>query len=173
MPTEENGEKTTLSQNRRRTEHPFGAWARAASEHQERSFDDLAKGLVSGTISRRGALKLMGGALLGGLLVSIPRVASAQLTCTIPPDPINPCFIPCGPAQSGCGCVRTTEGGTVCAKIDRGCPDPDKPNKPPRACSSSDDCPGQQVCADVTTPLPGQTEPPGCCSRNVCVKPCR
>jgi hypothetical protein len=42
------------------------------------SFDELAKGLASGTISRRKALRLMGSALLGGVLASIPGVALAQ-----------------------------------------------------------------------------------------------
>src|SRR5215217_139299 len=44
----------------------------------EHSFDEAAKGLASGMVSRRGALKLVGGALLGGLLASIPGVALAQ-----------------------------------------------------------------------------------------------
>jgi hypothetical protein len=45
---------------------------------EEHSFDELAKGLASGIVSRRQALKLVGGALLGGLLVSIPGVAQAH-----------------------------------------------------------------------------------------------
>jgi hypothetical protein len=44
----------------------------------ERSFDDLAKGLASGSVSRRRALKMMSGALVGGLLASIPGVAFAH-----------------------------------------------------------------------------------------------
>ena len=44
----------------------------------EYSFDELALGLASGTISRRKALKWMGGALLGGALVSIPSLAWAK-----------------------------------------------------------------------------------------------
>ena len=35
---------------------------------EEHSFDELAKGLASGTLSRSRALKLFGGAVLGGLL---------------------------------------------------------------------------------------------------------
>jgi hypothetical protein len=50
--------------------------------HQERSkaelpFEDLAKGLASGTVSRRKTLQLMGAALVGGALASIPGVAWA------------------------------------------------------------------------------------------------
>jgi hypothetical protein len=37
----------------------------------ERSFDELARGLASGDLSRREALKLMGAALLGGTLASL------------------------------------------------------------------------------------------------------
>jgi|SRR5215208_1127579 len=44
----------------------------------EYSFDDLARGLASGTISRRKALKWLGGAFLGGVLVSIPGIAWAK-----------------------------------------------------------------------------------------------
>src|SRR5215204_5509847 len=37
----------------------------------ERSLDELARGLASGTLSRGKALKLMGAALLGGTLASL------------------------------------------------------------------------------------------------------
>ena len=52
-------------------------------EARERSFDDLARGLASGSISRGKALRLMGAALVGGGLASIPRVAAAA-TCANP-----------------------------------------------------------------------------------------
>jgi len=42
---------------------------------RENSFDQLAKGLASGTVSRRKALRLMGAALVGGALASIPAIA--------------------------------------------------------------------------------------------------
>jgi hypothetical protein len=42
------------------------------------TFDDLAKGLASGTLSRGKALRLMGGALVGAALASLPGVAWAQ-----------------------------------------------------------------------------------------------
>jgi Stigma-specific protein, Stig1 len=45
---------------------------------EEHSFDELAKGLASGTVSRHRVLKLMGGALLGALLATIPGVGWAQ-----------------------------------------------------------------------------------------------
>jgi hypothetical protein len=44
-------------------------------ETTNRYFDELTRGLASGTLSRRKALKLMGVALLGGTLASIPGIA--------------------------------------------------------------------------------------------------
>ena len=45
------------------------------------SFDELAIGLSSGSVSRRKALKLMGAALLGGTLGSLGGVAAADELC--------------------------------------------------------------------------------------------
>jgi hypothetical protein len=39
------------------------------------SLDEVAKGLASGTISRRKALRVFGGLLAGGMLAFIPGVA--------------------------------------------------------------------------------------------------
>jgi Stigma-specific protein, Stig1 len=47
-------------------------------EAGERSFDELARGLASGSLSRRKALRLMGGLLVGGALASVPGVAWAD-----------------------------------------------------------------------------------------------
>jgi len=54
----------------------------ANHSHQERptaelSFEDLAMGVASGTLSRRKALSLLGAALVGGALTSMPGVAWA------------------------------------------------------------------------------------------------
>ena len=49
-----------------------------SEETTNRSFDELARGLASGTLSRRRALRLMGGVLLGGTLASIPGIAWAK-----------------------------------------------------------------------------------------------
>jgi hypothetical protein len=42
-----------------------------SQETTNRSFDELASGLASGSISRGKALKLMGAALVGGTLASL------------------------------------------------------------------------------------------------------
>jgi hypothetical protein len=49
-----------------------------SEETRERSFDELAKGLASGTLSRGKALRLMGAALVGGALASLPGAAWAS-----------------------------------------------------------------------------------------------
>ena len=43
------------------------------------SLDELAKGLANSSVSQSRALKLMSGALLGGLLASIPGVAVSEV----------------------------------------------------------------------------------------------
>jgi hypothetical protein len=48
-------------------------------ETTNRYFDELASGLASGSISRGKALRLMGAALVGGTLASIPGIAWAKL----------------------------------------------------------------------------------------------
>jgi hypothetical protein len=54
-----------------------------SEETRERSFDELARGLASGELSRRKALRLMGAALVGGTLASlgIGGVAAADEEC--------------------------------------------------------------------------------------------
>jgi hypothetical protein len=47
-------------------------------DRRDGSFDELAKGLANGSISRGKALRLMGAALAGGALASIPGIASAS-----------------------------------------------------------------------------------------------
>ena len=58
-------------------DHREQALSSKSASWEQHSFDDLAKGLASGTLSRRKASKFMGGTLLGGLLASIPGVAWA------------------------------------------------------------------------------------------------
>ena len=47
-------------------------------EPRDHSFDELTRGLASGTLSRGKALRLMGAALVGGALASIPGIAGAK-----------------------------------------------------------------------------------------------
>jgi hypothetical protein len=51
-------------------------------EARDHSFDELTRGLASGTLSRGKALRLMGAALVGGALASIPGTAwGVKPTC--------------------------------------------------------------------------------------------
>ena len=49
-----------------------------ATQTTERSLDELAKGLATGTLSRGKAIRWMGGALLGAALASVPGMAWAD-----------------------------------------------------------------------------------------------
>src|SRR5918995_503304 len=51
---------------------------RVSQQTTNRSFDELAKGLATGTLSRGKAIRWMGGALLGAALASVPGVAWAD-----------------------------------------------------------------------------------------------
>jgi hypothetical protein len=53
-----------------------------SQETTGRSFDELARALASGTLSRGKALRLMAGLLVGGTLGSIPGVAWANDRCS-------------------------------------------------------------------------------------------
>jgi hypothetical protein len=75
------------------------------------SFDELAKGLASGTLSRGRALRVLGGALVGGLLTTIPGVAWAAC---------KPLLHKCVANSQCCSrnCIKNPKGsGKVC-----GCP---------------------------------------------------
>jgi hypothetical protein len=71
----------------------------------EHSVDELAKGLATGTLSRRKALRMLGAALVGGVLASIPGVAWAQ-----PQRPAGPCRPGC---PEGYTCTRSPRDGTI------------------------------------------------------------
>jgi hypothetical protein len=77
----------------------------------ESSFDELARGLADGTLSRRRALRLLGGALVGASLASFP--AAAWAACKHP-------FRKCTANRQCCSrrCIRNPQGnGRIC-----GCP---------------------------------------------------
>jgi hypothetical protein len=67
------------------------------------SFDELAVGLSSGTLSRGKALKLVGAALVGGLLASLPGIAQAA------PEA-------CPPLRKQCGRGCCTLDAVCCGK---------------------------------------------------------
>src|SRR5215218_7543963 len=99
----------------------------------DNSVDDLAKRLARGTISRREAVRLMGAALLGGALASVPGLAwaaprdnSACAQCCQETFPwglergqcISACARgegPCGPCPQTCccNCVGQLPDGSI------------------------------------------------------------
>jgi hypothetical protein len=128
-------------------------------------FDEAAKGLAAGTISRRRALKLTATALLGGgLLAMYPGVAGAQVsveqTCAGGTALNNRrCRASnCG-GNSNCFCALTVSGTKACVNIRNvNCPTVDE-------CDSNPDCARGEVCIKVG----------GCCSgsrRNACAPRC-
>jgi hypothetical protein len=123
----------------------------AAKEH---SFDELARGLASGTISRGRALKLVGSSILGaGFLAFIPGVAEARVPkCSSGGG--TGCSTSCKNTSKNCNCIRTTEGTRAC--VYACCSN--------RGCTSSSDCRSREVCMKDT-----------CCGgvRGVCVTLCK
>jgi hypothetical protein len=78
----------------------------------QHAFDDLARGLASGAISRRRALRLAGASLLSvtGLL-GFAEVAEARPRC---PRRGAGCGETCRDTRKLCFCIRTTEGDRAC-----------------------------------------------------------
>ena len=131
---------------------------------EEYSFDAVARGLASGTLSRRRALKLLGAAFLGGALslVLLPDEAEARRRrrrrgprC---PSSGTGCDERCTNTTKDCACIRTTEGARVC--VHPCCSD--------RRCNSSfgSRCRTGEVCMRTNCCNEGDQE-------GVCVKVCR
>src|SRR5215212_6407092 len=108
--------------------------ANPQSTNGNHSFDELAKGLANGSLSRRRALKVMGAAIFGGVLASIPGVAFATHKeghvgggggppSETPPTGSQGCPSPKIRQQGQCVCPNVTcLGGTVNANCECVCP---------------------------------------------------
>ena len=133
---------------------------------EEHSFDELARELANGTVSRRRALKLAGASFLGFAVPSVllPGTAEARRRkhkrggsgprCSSGTG----CDEQCTNTNKVCACVRTTEGARVC--VHPCCSD--------RRCNSSfsNNCRSDEVCLGTNC---------GCNTGNaegVCVKVC-
>jgi hypothetical protein len=133
-------------------------------------FDDLARGLDDGTVSRRWALKLLaGGALaaVAGWRIGVKEsdaveVARDNQTCADKPAISNrrcPRNVPrCG-GKNFCTCARTVDGDKKCIDLRTAhCPTIDE-------CDSDRDCGSGRVCVEVGA----------CCGherRNACWRRC-
>jgi hypothetical protein len=82
-------------------------------EARDHSFDELASGLASGTLSRGKALRLMAAALLGGALSFTPKVAEAAPQAVHNPHKCNSK----GECETGSCC-----DGTCCGEGPKGFP---------------------------------------------------
>jgi len=74
----------------------------------DQSFDALAKGLAEGPVSRRRAVKLLGGALLGGALATLGFGRTAEAAPC--PAPGIKCFGSC--CTGGQQCIQTAAGAS-------------------------------------------------------------
>jgi hypothetical protein len=116
-----------------------------------RSFDELASGLASGTISRGRALKLAGASLASALgLAWYASPAEAAPRC---PRHTRPgCTVECTNTGEECFCIRTVGGNKRCVY----------PCCSGRTCESKEDCRRSEVCMRTR-----------CCQeRPTCVTPC-
>jgi hypothetical protein len=140
-------------------------------EARDHSFDELTRGLASGTLSRGKALRLMGAALVGGALASIPGIASAK--------PNKPEGAKCNhDHQCASGqCVRGVCSG--CASGSRPCGTSCCPDE---RCLCASPVGGGETCFEADTVIPGNTcadctgtENPICLQGEpgvLCAKPC-
>jgi hypothetical protein len=149
-----------------------------ARETAESSFDELTRGLASGSISRGRALRLMGAALVGGTLASLGvggvAVADNECkptgkkcrkdkqccsgkceggTCASPPPPDCTPGTSCGPGGVGFCLANASGAGTICSCGDTSC------------AASCDQCSASQVCVQAAG-VCGEFSP------FVCVTPC-
>jgi hypothetical protein len=111
----------------------------------DRSIDKLAKGLASGAVSRRKALRMLGAALVGGALASSPGVAWSAKPAPCPSG--KKCGRNCCPdasfacSQGKCGCPS---GTTNCAGT---CVDPTTFQTDPQNCGTCGNvCPSGTAC---------------------------
>ena len=101
-------------------------------EARERAFDALATEMASGSISRGRALRLMGAALLGGVLGSLGGVAAAAPHC-------RPTGKHCKSDSMCCSGICDPVDGTCCSVT---------------TCLTNDDCCGNLFCiVDRENPL--------------------
>jgi hypothetical protein len=115
----------------------------------DHSVDELAKGLATGTLSRRKALRLVGAALVGGVLASIPGVAWAQ-----PQRPGGACRPQC---PEGYTCARSPrergQGGKqvfFCCSV--ACVDEGGTCMPNGQCCFGEIMPNGECCEGEVTP---------------------
>jgi hypothetical protein len=116
--------------------------------------DELAKGLASGSISRRKALRLMGAAVVGGVLASIPGVAWAAKGGNSACAQFCRENFPPGPERGECIRAATRGEGICFGQCTFGDPCPVEPGEIGHCCCLPEDptnctcCPIGDVCGE-------------------------
>jgi hypothetical protein len=147
-------------------------------EARERSFDELARGLANGSISRRKALRLMGGLLLGGTLGSlgIGGIAAADDEC-------KPTGRKCRKNHQCCSRIcrgtcqeqttTTTAAPTTTTTTTTPTTTTTSTTTTPRPCTTDTDCVGNELCAeDGTCQCPGCRDTNGVCQAGFSTSAC-
>ena len=114
-------------------DHNGGRSPRGDPAVEDHHLDSVARGLASGTVSRRQAVRWMGGALLGSALAIFPGVEAFAA----PKPPQGRC--PSGFVNCRGTCVRTESNPSHCG----GCYIQCSPNE---VCTSGQCCAGDRVC---------------------------
>jgi len=113
--------------------------------------DELAKGLAGGTVSRRKALRLLGAALVGGALASIPGAAWSKQQLVKGKKPKGECVE--GTTLCGGVCCVTEfccggENGVCCGAPNTTCVNGECVCQPGLAACEGSCCPEGRVCGD-------------------------
>jgi hypothetical protein len=112
--------------------------------NQER-FDDVAKGLASGTVSRGEALRWMGGALVGAALASVPRVAWAANDGNSACAHFCTQIFPPGPQRGEC-ISAAARGEGLCFECGPEAPDQTRVLCGQVCCASGETCSATEQC---------------------------
>jgi hypothetical protein len=135
---------------------------------RESSFDELAKGLAYGTLSRRRALRLMGAALIGAAVASTSGVAWAhhKPDHPVPPGQARRCLegevkcrnTCCGPEDLCCNgeCTNVSFNRNNCGACGN-------------VCAEGEDCCGSAGCVALNTPEHCGGCFQGCHEAEICV----
>ena len=117
---------------------------------EEHSLDKLARSLADGSISRRQALRWMGGAIAGVVLASVPGVALAPAA-----QAATFCFPRFCGRKPNCFCAQNAAGGNACV-CDISC-------ATARPCMTAAECNANEVCSPNT----------GCGPQGICEPLCQ
>lgn len=141
-------------------------------------FDDLARGLADGTLTRGKALKLMGAAVVGGTLASLgireasadrPGCKRAGKNCTRPEQCCGSLVCRSGSCQTP---TTTTTSTPTTTTTETPTTTTSTSTTTPRPCQVDDDCVGIEECADGICQCPGCRDTNGVCQEGFSTSAC-